>query len=122
MTSGGGGDTQIDRLRKMSKCVYLACEKPVADDLAAGLLAAVDRIEALERHLAASRAEAERLRVIAKDIMARKGSYDCPVDPRVQMEYERAYRVIQGLSDGTNIYTDDQFDAALTQRGDGKEK
>jgi len=41
--------TLVERLRKMSRAVYLACEKSVADDISDGLNKAADRIEELEK-------------------------------------------------------------------------
>jgi len=45
----------IERLKKMSKAVYLACEEPVADDISDGIKWAINRIKELE-------AENERLK------------------------------------------------------------
>lgn len=45
-------DTElIGKLRKQAKCVYLATDKEVADDLSAGLTAAADRIAELEAEI-----------------------------------------------------------------------
>ena len=38
----------IERLKKMSKAVYLACEEPVADDISDGIKWTIQRIEELE--------------------------------------------------------------------------
>ena len=38
----------IERLKKMSKAVYLVCEEPAADDISDGLKWAINRIKELE--------------------------------------------------------------------------
>jgi uncharacterized membrane protein len=38
----------VERLRKMARCIYIAVEPTVADDIAYGLNQAADAIEALE--------------------------------------------------------------------------
>ena len=63
----------IDRLQKMSVCVYLAAEEPVADDIADGLRKAIERIAELEADNARLRVDAERYRYIRE---GKKGTYN----------------------------------------------
>lgn len=44
---------QVNKIRKVAKCVYLATDKEAADDIASTLNQAADTIEALSAKLAA---------------------------------------------------------------------
>lgn len=48
---------QVNKIRKVAKCVYLATDKEVADDIASTLNQAADTIEALSVKLAAANME-----------------------------------------------------------------
>ena len=43
---------RIEEIRKAAKCVYLACEKPVADDISAKLNWAADELDARGQRIA----------------------------------------------------------------------
>lgn len=51
---------QINKIRKVAKCVYLAMDKEAADDIAGTLNQAADTIEALSAKVAAANEELER--------------------------------------------------------------
>lgn len=48
---------QVNKIRKVAKCVYLATDKEVSDDIASTLKQAADTIEALSAKLAAANME-----------------------------------------------------------------
>lgn len=48
---------QVNKIRKVAKCVYLATDKEVADDIARTLKQAADTIETLSAKLAAANME-----------------------------------------------------------------
>lgn len=59
--------SSIDELRKAAKCVYIATEEAVADDLARILNAAADRIAELEAENGKLRKVLEHIRFYALD-------------------------------------------------------
>ena len=60
MTKATGSSELVEQLRKMARCVYIAVEASVADDLSDGLTKAADRIADLEARLARAEAPAPR--------------------------------------------------------------